>query len=118
MASKTGRAGTTAREMAERRALIRAGFGLIAMIVVWVFLKVMPHAQAAGIGTIVVLFVAFKVVMNILESKIDTKIAEEKRAVRVQLPKRRSRKSWINSMMSTSSSTTWRASSATSITLC
>jgi hypothetical protein len=82
MASKSGRAGVKTREMAERRALIRAGFGLIAMIVGWVFLKVMPHAQAAGIGTIVVLFVAFKVAMNILESKIDTKIVEEKRAIR------------------------------------
>ena len=47
-----------------------------------VFLKVMPHAQTAGIGAILVLFIAFNVVVNHLESKIDTKIVEEKRAIR------------------------------------
>jgi hypothetical protein len=82
MASKSGRAGATTREMAERRALIRAGFGVIAAVVGLIFFTLMPHAQTAGIGAILGLFVTFKVVMNILESKIDTKIVEEKRAIR------------------------------------
>jgi hypothetical protein len=68
--------------MAERRALIRAGFGVVALVVGIIFFKLLPHAQAAGIGVVLGLFVAFKIVMSFLESKIDTKIAEEKRAIR------------------------------------
>jgi hypothetical protein len=42
----------------------------------------MSHAQVAGVGVILGLFIVFKFVMNTLESKIDTKIVEEKRAIR------------------------------------
>lgn len=82
MASKSGRAGASTRDLADRRYLIRASLGLLALLIGWVFLKVLPHAQTVGIGVVVVLFVGFKVVVNILEAKIDTKIVEEKRAIR------------------------------------
>lgn len=82
MASKSGRAGASTRALAERRRLFRAGFGIVALVVMGVFFKILPHAQAAGVGVVLVLFLAFKGVMKILESRIDTKIAEEKRAIR------------------------------------
>jgi hypothetical protein len=82
MASKSGRAGASTRALAERRTLIRAGFGFVALVVMGVFFKILPHAQAAGVGVVLILFLAFKVVMNLFESRIDTKIAEEKRAIR------------------------------------
>jgi hypothetical protein len=82
MASKYGRAGKSTREMAERRSLIRASFGLVAIVLMWVFLTVLRHAQGMGIGAIVVLFLTYKTAMNFLEVKIDTKIKEEKRAIR------------------------------------
>jgi hypothetical protein len=82
MALKSGRAGRSTRDLADRRYLIRASFGLLALLIGWVFMKVLPHTQTVGIGVVVLLFVGFKVVMNMLESNIDTKILEEKRAIR------------------------------------
>jgi Holliday junction resolvase-like predicted endonuclease len=82
MASKSGQAGASTRDLAEKRSLIRAGFGLMAAVVGLIFLTVLPHAKAAGFAMVAVLFVAFKIAMNFLESKIDTKIVEEKRAIR------------------------------------
>jgi len=82
MASKSGRAGVSTRALAEHRRLIRAGFGIVALVMSWVFFKLLPHAQAGGIGALGVLFFVFKAVMNPLESQIDTKIAEEKQAIR------------------------------------
>ena len=57
--------------------MIRAGFGIVVIIVGLIFFAILPHARLAGIGAVLILFCVFKVVVNILESKIDTKIVEE-----------------------------------------
>jgi len=62
--------------------LIRACFGLVALILGWVFLKLLPHAQTVGFGLVMALFFAFKVAMSALEMQVNTKIKEEKRAIR------------------------------------
>jgi hypothetical protein len=82
MASKSGRAGASTRDLAEKRRLIRLSFAFVGLILGWVFLKVLPHAQTVGFGLVMALFVAFKVAMSALENQVDKKIKEEKRAIR------------------------------------
>ena len=82
MALRIGYLGASTRELADRRLLARVGFGIIALAVVCVLFTVLPHAQAACLGGLVALGVLVKVAMTVLESRIDTKIAEELRPSR------------------------------------
>ncbi len=82
MASKTGRAGSSTKGLADRRAAIRAAIGIVVAVVLIVFFKLLPHAQAAGLGAVVVLAVAVKLLISFLDARVDAKIAEEKRALR------------------------------------
>ena len=55
---------------------------MVALVMLWVFFKLLPHAQTGGIVSLTLLFIVFKFAAKHLESKIDTKIVEEKRAIR------------------------------------
>ena len=54
----------------------------MALAMLWVFFNLLPHAQAGGVVSPVLLFILFKVAAKHLDSKIDTKVVEEKRALR------------------------------------
>ena len=68
--------------MAEKRNLVRAGFGLLGLSICWVVIKALPHLQHAGIPAIILGFIVFKVGTSWVESQMDRKIREEKRAIR------------------------------------
>jgi hypothetical protein len=57
-------------------------FALVAAVVMWVFFTMLPHAQAVGVGAVVILFLTFKGVMGVWEAKIDARLVKEKRAIR------------------------------------
>lgn len=82
MARKFGRAGKSARDMAEKRYLIRAVFVLAAGLATLFFLKALPSLAAEGIGALLIALVIFRLGMSLLESKIGKKIKEERRAIR------------------------------------
>jgi hypothetical protein len=82
MALRIGHLGASTRELADRRSLARVGFGIIALVVVCILFTILPHTQAMGLGALVSLGVLGKVAMTVLESRIDTKIAEELRPTR------------------------------------
>ncbi|HEY3899927.1 MAG TPA: nuclease-related domain-containing protein [Chthoniobacter sp.] len=82
MALRIGHLGTSTRELADRRSLARVGFGIIALPVACALFTVLPHAQAVGLGALVALGIFVKIGMTALESRIDTKIAEELRPSR------------------------------------
>ena len=68
--------------MAEKRYLVRICFGLLGLSICWVILKALPHLQHAGIPAIILGFVIFKLGTSWVESQMDRKIKEEKRAIR------------------------------------
>jgi len=80
MSSRIGNAGPSSHELADRRALARAGYGIMGVAIISVLFTLLPHGQAAGIALVVALGVAFKAAMTFVEAKIDTKIAADKRA--------------------------------------
>jgi len=82
MASKKGCAGSSTRKLADRRAAIRATIGIAVAAVLVLFFTILPHAQAVGLGAVLVLALAVKMLIGFLDSKVDAKIAEEKRALR------------------------------------
>jgi len=82
MSLRIAHAGASTRELADRRSLAWTGYGLMGLAAISVLFTLLPHAQAAGIGLVVLLGVASKAAMTALEFKIDTKIAAEKRAIR------------------------------------
>lgn len=82
MAQRYGKAGRGARQLAEKRALIRACIGIVALASFWLFLQVLPATNTLGIGALVALAILYKLVMSVLSKKVETKIKEERRAIR------------------------------------
>jgi hypothetical protein len=82
MSLRIGYLGASTRELADRRTLARVGFGIIGLAVMGILFTVLPRTQAVGLSVLVALGVLGKIAMTILESRIDTKIAEELRPSR------------------------------------
>jgi hypothetical protein len=72
----------SAHELADRRSLTRAGYGVMVFAILGVLFKLLPPPQAAVIGAILVLVVACKAVMSILEAKIDMRILHGAKTLR------------------------------------
>jgi len=84
MVHKAGQAGRSTREMAGKRRFSAIMIAVIAMVLVIVIYFVMQNHNALGIGgiSLLVLLVLTRVIPDIVETKVNRKKKEERRAVR------------------------------------
>jgi hypothetical protein len=84
MSSNQGQAARSTREMASKRYQLALWAGIIGLVLVLILFLLVKNAKVFGIGGIgiLILLILTKVVSNLTKGRIDTKLKEEKRAIR------------------------------------
>ena len=83
MSKSFGKAGSFTRRLAEWRSIIRTSLVLLILIVGIVFLRALPTTHGlSSLGAIIAMIVMFWLIARIVEKGIDTKVKEERCAIR------------------------------------
>lgn len=82
MNSKSASAASATHDLTENPLLLPLACALLMVAVLWAFFPALPPAQAVGVGSALILFLAFKGAVNGWEAKVDTKFAKGNRTTR------------------------------------
>ena len=84
MSDKSGRAGKSTREMANKRRRSALWTGLIGIVIIVILYFFLQNSKVLGIGGIgiLLLLVLIQIIPDLIEGRIDRKFKEEKRAIR------------------------------------